>query len=98
MILGSNSLEGEDPNRETLATSTYHLHPDFNPDTLENDIAVIQLRMPVMLSGKLYFSWSIFYYGGSIPGYIQPIYPSSMDYQNNTDAISLGFGQTSDCK
>ncbi|KAJ3656444.1 hypothetical protein Zmor_015521 [Zophobas morio] len=79
VILGSNSLEGEDPNRETLATSTYHLHPDFNPDTLENDIAVIQLRMPVMLSG-----------------YIQPIYPSSMDYQNNTDAISLGFGQTSD--
>ncbi|XP_063913522.1 brachyurin-like [Zophobas morio] len=77
--LGSNTLEGEDSNREVLATSTYYLHPDFNPETLENDIAVIELRMAVMLNG-----------------YIQPIYATSMDHQNNTDAISLGFGQVSD--
>ncbi|KAJ3656441.1 hypothetical protein Zmor_015518 [Zophobas morio] len=48
--LGSNTLEGDDPNRVTVATSTYYLHPDFNPDTLENDIAVIELRLPVTLN------------------------------------------------
>ncbi|KAJ3656439.1 hypothetical protein Zmor_015517 [Zophobas morio] len=77
--LGSNTLEGDDPNRETVATSTYYLHPDFNPDTLDNDIAVIELRLPVMLNG-----------------YIQPIFVSTLNYLNNTDAISLGFGQISD--
>jgi hypothetical protein len=51
--LGSNTLEGDDPNRIIVSTSTYYLHPDFNPDTIDNDIAVIVLRMPVMLNGNL---------------------------------------------
>jgi secreted trypsin-like serine protease len=51
--LGSNTLEGDDPNRIIVSTSTYYLHPDFNPDTIDNDIAVIVLRMPVMLNGYI---------------------------------------------
>jgi secreted trypsin-like serine protease len=51
--LGSNTLEGDDPNRIIVSTSTYYLHPDFNPDTIDNDIAVIVLRMPVMLNGHI---------------------------------------------
>jgi hypothetical protein len=51
--LGSNTLEGDDPNRIVVSTSTYYLHPDFNPDTIDNDIAVIELRMPIMLNGNL---------------------------------------------
>jgi secreted trypsin-like serine protease len=50
--LGSNTLEGDDPNRIVVSTSTYYLHPDFNPETIDNDIAVIELRMPVMLNGN----------------------------------------------
>ncbi|RZC40182.1 Trypsin domain containing protein, partial [Asbolus verrucosus] len=42
--LGSNSLEADDPNRLRLATDTYYLHPDYNPDTLENDIGIIKFR------------------------------------------------------
>ncbi|XP_044267124.1 brachyurin-like [Tribolium madens] len=45
--LGSNLLEGEDANRVTVATSEYVIHPDFNPLTLENDIALIKLRLPI---------------------------------------------------
>ncbi|RZC32325.1 Trypsin domain containing protein, partial [Asbolus verrucosus] len=51
--LGSSKLTGEDPNRVIVSTSTYFLHPDFNPDSLDNDIAVIKLRMPVMLNGYI---------------------------------------------
>ncbi|RZC41951.1 Trypsin and/or DUF1986 domain containing protein [Asbolus verrucosus] len=45
--LGSNSLEGNDPNALRLATDTYTLHPEYNPDTLDNDIAVIKFRLPI---------------------------------------------------
>jgi hypothetical protein len=51
--LGSNTLEGTDPNRVTVSTSEYVLHPDYNPDTLENDIALIKLRMAISYSGLL---------------------------------------------
>ncbi|KYB27508.1 brachyurin [Tribolium castaneum] len=46
--LGSNTLEQDDSNRKILASSRYVLHPDFNPDTLENDVGLIKLREPVM--------------------------------------------------
>ncbi|KAJ3656443.1 hypothetical protein Zmor_015520 [Zophobas morio] len=45
--LGSNDLESDDPNRVTVSSSTYILHPDFNPDTIENDLGLIKLRMEV---------------------------------------------------
>ncbi|KAJ3656434.1 hypothetical protein Zmor_015514 [Zophobas morio] len=45
--LGSNHLESDDPNRMTVATSTYILHPDFNPEAIENDIGLIKFRRPI---------------------------------------------------
>ncbi|XP_063913806.1 brachyurin-like [Zophobas morio] len=45
--LGSNHLESDDSGRMTIATSTYILHPDFNPDTIENDIGLIKFRRPI---------------------------------------------------
>jgi secreted trypsin-like serine protease len=45
--IGSAKLKDADPNRELLSTSTYVLHPEFNPDTLENDIGLIKFHMPV---------------------------------------------------
>ncbi|KAJ3656027.1 hypothetical protein Zmor_015132 [Zophobas morio] len=45
--LGSAKLEGEDPSRETVATSEYIIHPDFNPNTITNDIGLIKFRMPI---------------------------------------------------
>jgi secreted trypsin-like serine protease len=40
-------LDGYDINRQTVASSQYVLHPEFNPDTIENDIGLIKLRMSV---------------------------------------------------
>jgi secreted trypsin-like serine protease len=45
--LGSVYLNGENGNRQTVATSDYVLHPQFNPDTIENDIGLIKLRMSI---------------------------------------------------
>nr|XP_015835213.1 PREDICTED: transmembrane protease serine 9 [Tribolium castaneum] len=45
--LGSNSLSSNDPNRQTLASSHYVLHPKYNPTTLENNIGLIRLRQPI---------------------------------------------------
>ncbi|EFA04680.1 brachyurin-like [Tribolium castaneum] len=47
VLLGSTTLQGTDPNRVILATSTSVLHPDFNPDTLENDVGLIKFHLPV---------------------------------------------------
>jgi hypothetical protein len=52
VILGSNTLKGTDPNRKTLATSIYVNHPDFNPDTLENDIGLVKFHLPIEYNGK----------------------------------------------
>jgi hypothetical protein len=51
--IGSAKLKATDPNRELLSTSTYVLHPEFNPDTLENDIGLIKFHMPVTFTGKV---------------------------------------------
>jgi alanine-alpha-ketoisovalerate/valine-pyruvate aminotransferase len=50
--LGSNHLVSDDPNRMTVSTSTYILHPDFKPDTIENDIGLIKFRRPVDYNGR----------------------------------------------
>jgi hypothetical protein len=51
--LGSNTLEGDDPYRVKVASSEYVVHPDYNPLTLENDIGLIKLRMPVEYSREI---------------------------------------------
>jgi secreted trypsin-like serine protease len=45
--LGTNNLNSNDPNALRLATDYYVLHPDFNTLTLENDVGLIKLRMPI---------------------------------------------------
>jgi hypothetical protein len=45
--LGSIALEGEDPNRVIITTSEFTIHPDFDPTTLVNDIALLKLQVSV---------------------------------------------------
>ena len=45
--IGSNKLTEDDTNRVIVATSEYVIHPEFNPTTLENDVGLIKLRIPV---------------------------------------------------
>ncbi|KAJ3656427.1 hypothetical protein Zmor_015507 [Zophobas morio] len=48
--LGSITLNSDDPNRVIVASSEYVLHPDFNPESIENDIGLIKLRLPITLT------------------------------------------------
>ncbi|XP_063914155.1 brachyurin-like [Zophobas morio] len=48
IYLGTANLKEIDTSTALrLATDEYILHPNFNPDTLENDVGVIKLRMPI---------------------------------------------------
>ncbi|XP_063914152.1 brachyurin-like isoform X2 [Zophobas morio] len=47
IYLGAHDLTANEPTAEKLAADTYILHPDYNPNTLENDIGLIKLRAPV---------------------------------------------------
>lgn len=44
-------LGKEEETQITLATSEFFIHPDFNPLTLEHDIALIKFREPIQFSG-----------------------------------------------
>jgi secreted trypsin-like serine protease len=78
--LGSASLSGTDPNRVTLSTSTYFMHPEYSPETLEHDIALIKFHMPITLTD--YVKPIDFLAMG--------------DLGSGSDVCALGWGQTSD--
>jgi secreted trypsin-like serine protease len=78
--LGSNTLEGADPNRVKVSSSEYVVHPDYNSLTLENDIGLIKLRIPVEYSNYLS---AVRFLGIA---YIEP----------STSFMALGWGQTTD--
>jgi hypothetical protein len=78
--LGSNSLSGSDPNRVTLSSSESEYFPIYNPDTLEHDVGLIKLRMPIELTDYVQPV-------PQLPGY-------EIDVDSN--CIAVGWGQTSD--
>ncbi|XP_044268049.1 brachyurin-like isoform X2 [Tribolium madens] len=78
--LGAISLTEPDENRVTFSTSTFFLHPEFNTETLENDIGLIKLRMPVTHTS----------YIKSVN------YLALSKLWDNTHVYVMGWGQTSD--
>lgn len=49
--LGSLTRTGNDVNAVTQTSNTVYTHPEFNPDTLENDIGAIHLQTAVSTTG-----------------------------------------------
>ncbi|XP_063913800.1 brachyurin-like [Zophobas morio] len=78
--LGSATLNDPDENRITLSASTYFLHPDFNPDTLDNDIGMIKLHLPITFTDYVK----------------PVTYLAMNDLLPNTQVRALGWGQTND--
>ncbi|XP_068903460.1 brachyurin-like [Tenebrio molitor] len=77
--MGSNNLEGDD-RTVTLSTSEYVIHPYYNSLTVEHDIALIKLRIPVQYSMYLI---SVDYVGTHFVG-------------PNINLKAIGWGQTAD--
>ncbi|XP_063913931.1 brachyurin-like [Zophobas morio] len=78
--LGSNYLTADDPNRLVLATSSYLLHTDFNPETLENDVGLIRFRIPIEFTDYIQ------------PIFYLPANDMKPDY----GLLATGWGQISD--
>jgi hypothetical protein len=83
IYLGSVSLDGDDPNRMILATNDYEIHPEFNPETLENDVGLVKLRMEIT-----YYTT----YVSQVRFMPTSVLPSS------AFVVALGWGQVSDGK
>ncbi|XP_063913562.1 brachyurin-like [Zophobas morio] len=47
IFLGSIHLTGGETEQIEVATSSYVLHPEYDPQTLQNDIGLIKLRLPI---------------------------------------------------
>jgi secreted trypsin-like serine protease len=78
--LGSNQLDGSDSGTLKLTTDSFVLHPDYNPDTLENDIGLIEFRMPVTFTDYVK------------PVNLLP----SAALSDNSPLVTMGWGQVDD--
>lgn len=47
ILLGTHKLDGDHATVEKLTTDEFVLHPNYNASSLENDIGLIKLRVPV---------------------------------------------------
>jgi hypothetical protein len=95
ITLGSATLKDHDPNRITVATSEYFLHPDYNPDTLENDLGLIKLRMPVTFTGEVYSCANVSVHV-VFADYIRPIAPLAMhELPAKPNLRVIGWGESS---
>jgi secreted trypsin-like serine protease len=79
--LGLSNLKANEPSTLTLATDEYFLHPEFNPNTLENDIGLIKFRMPITFTDYI-----------RPINYL----PNFELLPGTPGVIAMGWGQTSD--
>lgn len=47
VYLGRQSQQGSNPNEEVLGVTRIIIHPNYNSDTINNDISLLQLESPV---------------------------------------------------
>lgn len=52
--MGSSHLRETDSNRRTITAVTSFLHPDFDGESLQNDIGLIQLPSDLQLNGTCF--------------------------------------------
>lgn len=50
MSLGRQSLQGNNPNQASRTVATIILHPDYDGDTSDNDVALLRLSSPVQFT------------------------------------------------
>ncbi|KAJ3656364.1 hypothetical protein Zmor_015447 [Zophobas morio] len=78
--LGTNSLTANDASLVRVATDTYFLHPQYNGETLENDIGLIKFREPITYSTYIQ----------------PINYLSEQTLPVGSQVVSIGWGQISD--
>lgn len=80
-----------------MSADIYVIHPDYNALTLDNDVGLIWLRLPVTFSGlQLYlFLRRIIY--DSLVDYLKPVdFLPFGDLSDYSSAYAIGWGQVGD--
>lgn len=60
LIFGAHDISRQESTQVRMRSREIIIHPDWNPDTHANDIALIKLPNPVQTTGKL-LSFTMFY-------------------------------------
>nr|XP_015835202.1 PREDICTED: serine protease H115 isoform X1 [Tribolium castaneum] len=96
ITLGSNSLSDDDPNRLNVSTSNYFLHPEFNRTTLDNNIALLELRQNIEFNdyiAKIHLPVKA--YGSDVNvvaigwGQVSDLEPGPVDHLNYVDLVTI---------
>lgn len=103
LLLGAHDRTVPEASQLTIETTEYATHPNWNPSTLANDIALIRLPSPVTFTrsyNDTILEWIPYYQLGYLPftAEIAPlcIAPSSEpDHAGDTLLVS-GWGKTAD--
>ena len=53
LLLGAHDRTVAEPSQLTIETTAHSTHPNWNPSTLANDIALIRLPEPITFTRKL---------------------------------------------
>mgnify|MGYP005985588749 CR=1 FL=1 len=94
--LGTNLLNGDDPYAVRVSADEYILHPEYDPLSLDNDIGLIWLRLPVEFSGtvnRIFFSKI----NSCLLDYLRPVdYLPFAELPTSSSGMAIGWGQISD--
>jgi secreted trypsin-like serine protease len=55
VLLGISDIDDVE---DAIAVDAIIIHEEFDPETLQNDISLLRLARPAILSGKLLFFWT----------------------------------------
>ena len=53
--MGAQNRNNAEPSQVTVRATQYTIHPNWNPNTLAGDMAIITLSAPITFTGKLDF-------------------------------------------
>ena len=51
VTLGAHNLNQAEPTHQKITSNIFRIHPDYNPTTLRNDVALVKLPYAAKLNG-----------------------------------------------
>lgn len=101
-------MASSEEGRLIVRTTSAIVHPGYNSNNLNNDIALIQLPSPIEFSGNIYFNYEILKFQFAFSNHrflkftdrIQPVALASSDFEVGAGVAvtASGWGRTSDRK
>lgn len=81
LVMGTNSLGKRSKNSEERKAGQFYIHPKFKPPLVYHDVAIIELKSPLV-------------FGGSIYPICLPSKPANEDSRKSRFVVVAGWGST----